>query len=358
MNTENNPLVIREYPFSLWFFGLVAVLGGGYLYFHDPSQYIFPLMIACIGVLFILMASILTVTIDQVSNMMTIHHRNPLWGSKKEIPIGEIASIQVERSSGSSRGQPTYRIAVICKDGQSIPFHSYFSSGLADKMRKAGRLCNFLGVGGTDQDLAGLFKLGTQMAQQQFQKQQEAMTGSTGEEHITDGVHWQLQTFAFGGTPLTRWFSPDFKMPGTFLFLAQKAQGQKNLTEGLLGSVGKMLHQQVMNLYGYGEEDTPNKEFADTLSPLDPKIESYFSAFTSDPEMTRQVLNPWAILPLADWAARYPLKQFQQNAFSQLTVLFSPRGVYLSSIGTMIPEQVEELTRLGVELVKSQGAIR
>jgi hypothetical protein len=54
---------------------------------------------------------------------------------------------------------------------------------------------------------------------------------------------------------------------------------------------------------------------------------------------------------------RYPLKQIQKpGLFGQLVVLFSPRGTYIASLGTMIPEAVEELTNLGIELIKTQGS--
>jgi len=39
-------------------------------------------------------------------------------------------------------------------------------------------------------------------------------------------------------------------------------------------------------------------------------------------------------------------------------VLFSPNGVYLAKLGVLQPDQVEELTDLGVEMVKTQGVIQ
>jgi hypothetical protein len=76
-------------------------------------------------------------------------------------------------------------------------------------------------------------------------------------------------------------------------------------------------------------------------------------AFTSDPAGARQILNPWVERPLADWAQKYPLKQGNTN---QLAVIFSPQGVYLATMGLVNPEFLQELTALGVELVKAQGS--
>ncbi len=35
--------------------------------------------------------------------------------------------------------------------------------------------------------------------------------------------------------------------------------------------------------------------------------------------------------------------------------MFCPTGVYLATLGVLKPEQVNELTALGVEMVKAQG---
>ena len=92
----------------------------------------------------------------------------------------------------------------------------------------------------------------------------------------------------------------------------------------------------------------------DSVSPL---FDRHFAAFTNLPADARQILNPWLQRPLADWGECHPMKQFQsQGDMSQLVILFSPNGVYLSVLGILRPEQVEELAALGVEMVKTQGA--
>jgi hypothetical protein len=79
-------------------------------------------------------------------------------------------------------------------------------------------------------------------------------------------------------------------------------------------------------------------------------------AYTSNQAEAQQILTPWIQQPLAEWGAKYPLQQFQSGArFSQIVVLFSPNGVYIATLGTLPPDKLDEVTRLGVELVKAQG---
>jgi hypothetical protein len=359
MNEQSSTLTLHEYPLGFWIAAGILAAGGVFLYLSTSEQQVMAAIMASIGLILLLAPTTLTVTADRLSQVLTLRYRGLLRKSKKAIPIQEIEAIRVDvsqSSGGSDSSGPSYRIVVVQRDGQVIPFRSYYSSGASGKRRKAEKLRAFLGVGGQDETPFSLFNQGSQRLQQELQAQQEALTGDQNEEHVTDGVHWKLQTITFGGSAVTRWFSPDFRCPSGFLFLTQKVAGQKTMAGGLMGGVGKLLYQQSIKLYGFGSEDTPGLETADLLAPLDPKLEPHFSAFTSDPVMARQILNPWASTPLEDWATRYPLKQVQtQGIFGQLAVMFSPQGVYVASLGTMIPEAVEELTNLGVELVKAQG---
>ena len=112
-----------------------------------------------------------------------------------------------------------------------------------------------------------------------------------------------------------------------------------------------------MRIYGFGEDDCPELNAAAVLDPLPEPLEACFSSLTNIPSDAQQILNSGVAAALADWARRYPLKTFQRHpVFGQLVVMFSPRGVYIASMGTMIPEAVEEMTRLGVALIKAQSA--
>ena len=91
------------------------------------------------------------------------------------------------------------------------------------------------------------------------------------------------------------------------------------------------------------------------LASFDPQLDPHFTVFTSDPQAAQQY-QAWAVAPLVDLANRYPLKQLHSTLelFGQLLVMICPTGTYVASLGNMIPEAVQELTNLGVALVKQK----
>ncbi|MBN2549064.1 MAG: hypothetical protein JXB15_07905, partial [Anaerolineales bacterium] len=92
----------------------------------------------------------------------------------------------------------------------------------------------------------------------------------------------------------------------------------------------------------------------ETLDPLDPRLEPHFAALTSDPYGSRQLLNPWVVNPLEQWAGLHPLKQIQgKNQAGQLVVLFSPSSLYVCMFNASSPEFSQEVTRLGVDLTRA-----
>ncbi len=356
MTEDQNTLTMREYPIVLWIIGGIMILSGAVIFFINPQSRIIGAVDLLLGLVFLLLPKALTVTADKVSQMVTLSYRGILWNNTKEIPLRDVTGVQLQ-SSHDSEGSTTFRIALLGRDNKVIPFHSYYSSGYGGKQKKVERLRTFLGLSSQDEPALGSLSAALHMVQQQFKEQQEAVTGSQAEDRLTDGVHWRLQTLAFGGACITRWFSPDATFPGGFLFVTQKATGQKTMAGGLAGGVGKFLYHQSLKLYGFGPEDTPGLDTADVLAPLDGNLEPLFSAFTNDPASAQRLLNPWFASPLVDWATRYPLKAIQsQHLFGQLAVLLSPQGLYVANISNtspMIPEAVDELTNLGVQLVKS-----
>jgi hypothetical protein len=118
-----------------------------------------------------------------------------------------------------------------------------------------------------------------------------------------------------------------------------------------------MFIKKAIAAYGFQADDTPGLNQAAALAPLDPALEPHFMAYTNNPASARHMLNPGAAMPLAAWAGRYPLKQFQMGSNSgQLVMLFGPNGVYLATMNRLLPDQANELAALGVELVKSQSS--
>lgn len=206
---------------------------------------------------------------------------------------------------------------------------------------------------GFDESPQGVFRAAQQVGAKAAQRQQESFTGPNEAMRVTDGIHWQLESIGIGGGPGTRWSSPDFKMRDGFLYLAQKVAGQSDL--GILTPLSSMLFKQSIALYGFDLFDTPNIASAQGYK-LTPSLETHFTAFTSNPREARQVLNPWVQNPLEAWGTKYPLRQFQSGTrFSQIVILFNPNGVHIATLGVLQPDQVEELTHLGMELIKAHG---
>jgi hypothetical protein len=227
---------------------------------------------------------------------------------------------------------------------------------LLPKQKRANELRAMIGAVQQEPSPAGLVGLVSQLSENILREQQEALSGSQEQERITDAVHWFLQTRASGGTGITRWHSPDVKFRDGFLYMAQKLPGQKSAGGGLLGGLSSLLIRQSLSLYGFGGEDTPGGDTAELLAIPDAGLAELFIGFTSNPALARQILTPWVVHALVDWGRRYPLKSISnEKVFGQLAVLFSPSGLYLATLGVLIPEAVEELTGLGVELVKTQS---
>ncbi len=173
---------------------------------------------------------------------------------------------------------------------------------------------------------------------------------------MTDGVRWRMETRALANAPITRWTSPDFKLDNGFIYIVQVIPGQKASSGGLLGGLNNMLFKQSISMYGYTAADTPGIETAQPMQNMDPRLEQHFMAFTSNQSAARQILNPWVIMPLLQWAQKYPMQQGQSGYGSQLTALYGPNGVTIALLGLSTPDRLQEITALGVELVKSQIA--
>jgi hypothetical protein len=359
MNDRSEQLTLREYPIFGWFFGLAALAFGAYTLRTDPAQVIMPIGAAVVCLLFFGLSSILVVKADRSTGTLTIQRISLLRRYKRELPVSSLAAIQMEQtssydSSSSSHRSTSYRIVAITRDQEIIPFRIAYSGGRWAKEANAKKLREFLGVGGADMSISGMLKTASGMAAEKFKEEQETITGDQDTEQVTDGVHWKLETKSMGGSPVSRWFSPDFQWNGNFVYIAQKMQGQTS-QGGLMSVVGKMLFKTSLSLYGFTSELTPGLDSAEILTPLDAQLEPLFTAFTNNPSEALQLLNPWTAMPLAAWAQKYPLKQGNTN---QLAILFSPQGVYVAMLGLVNPEFLNELTALGVELVKAQGSSR
>jgi len=349
----------RDYPIGSWIFALVGIGFGAFIVLTNTATRITGVIAIVVGLILLLLNYALTITADKQTRMLTLDYRSVIHHSSKEIRFDEINTIRIDsrrtRNSKGSGHSTTYCIEAVLKNGEKLPFRSYYSGSFLLKQRTADGLRQFIGLAETlDESPIGILRAAPKIGAMIAQTQQEANTGANAQEHITNGVHWFLQSRGMGVSPVTRWFSPDFKTRNGFLFLAQKVAGQSS--GGFMASLGNALFKQTIGLYGFTEAEMPDLAQADTLASLPPLIDTNFTAFTSDQTESRQILTPWVQNPLAEWGQHSPLKQFQSGArFSQLIVMFCPSGVYLATLGVLKPDQVDELTALGVEMVKAQG---
>ncbi len=356
MQNQNN-IELRDIPLGMWLIGLIF-LGAGIYFIILQGFAPGTLLAAGLGLMILLLNRVLTITADRSTRILQLQYWSLFWRTTRQVPFDEIQTIRVA-STRSSKGGRTYRVEIIRKDGKTVPLRTGYSSGSSSKQKIADQLRAFIGLGEAfDESPAGFYQAAQKATAEMAARQQEALTGPNAQEHITSGVHWKLQSTALGASEaVTRWYSPDFKTRDGFLFLAQKVAGQS--TRGVAAAMSKALFQHAFSLYGFTEDDVPNASQAELLASISPELDTHFMAFTNSQAEFRQILNPWMQRPLAEWGQRYPLKQFIiKGSVSQLVVLFSPNGVYLAKMGVLQPGQVEELTALGVEMVKTQGMLQ
>jgi hypothetical protein len=343
MNGQGSALVLRDIPVMLWIFGLIFLSVGVAMIYGGGPPVIMSLIMIGVGLSTILFSSVLTVTADPATRTLKLESRSIMRHTLNQVPFDDIIGINVERSASSTRGRSsvTYRLTLLRKDGEVIPFRSFSSSGRGKKERWANQLREVVGIQHTNRTPPG--KLPLELAQ-------------ADEIHETAGTKWQLHplTTQSSSAPTgARWYSPDFKTQGDYVFIAQKAEGQAS--GGFLASLGKMFLRQALTFHGFQPEDAPSLDHAITLEPLDPAIERHFLAYTNSADQAHRLLNSSVVSQLADWAARYPLKQFQAGShFGQLVALIGPSGVYVATLNLLQPSQAYELVSLGVALVKSQ----
>jgi hypothetical protein len=340
MKINDSQFVHRDIPIFLWIFGLIFAGVGILILLEGGRAPAMGLLFTAIGLGFLLFTSLLTITADRVTRTLRLEYRSALRHAVKEISFDDIAGINIERSSshGSGRTRTTYGVVLKKKDGQMIRFRSFSSSGSGKKDWLVGQLREFIGVQGFDTAPPVYAEL----------------QSHAGEIRETNGVHWQVKPIVMGGGPAGAcWFSPDFKAPDVFLYVAQKAEGQAS--GGFLASLGSLLFKQSISMYGFQPDDTPGIDRAAVLSPLDPAIEPHFMAYTNDPDFSRRMLNSNTVGVLVDWAGCYPIKQFQKSSdSSQLVMLIGPKGLYLARLNLTESSQANELSALGVAIVKSQ----
>ena len=349
-NTDVDRLAIREYPIWIWLSGLVTCLTGAYV--SRGSNGLVPGVITIlIGLLLVLViAHIVFIDADRNDGCLRIRYVSALHRQQKELPVNDIAAVEVE-SSSSKEGGNAYRVVFRLHSGEIVPLYSFFSAGYRSKEKRARRLSEFLEVSGpTPEPVSPLQWFG------------QAFQGSFNviEEGVTSDVRWQMESGVYGVSPVTRWSSPDFMFPNGFCLLAQKPEAMKDFSGGgLFKPVTELLYRQMLNMYGFTADDTPGVESARMMA-LDGDLGKHYFAFTSDPQAARRLLSPWAQTLLSQWAGYSPLKIAGDPALAQggqLVVLYSPSKLYVAIFHSLDPRQQQTLIDLGVDLVRQSGDV-
>ncbi len=356
---SSDRLVMHDYPILVWGIGAIFMAVGLFIA-SSPGGLIFGAVAFLIGaVLALYVASVTTITGDKMLGTLVIRRRSLLRSQVKEVPLSDIAAVRLDTShvhhhhSGHSS---SFRLMLVTTSDEKIPLEGYYTSGLLaffDQEKKAQKLREFLGLPASQATIPSVIEA----ARQQVVKR----TTLPQQEGVTDGVAWRVETITHGKSPVTRWLSPDFKLEGQFLYLTQKPKGSANTFGGLLGAMSNLAYRAMLAVYGFGPDDTPGLDTAQPVASSDPQLDQYFMTLTNDPYAARQLLTPWAVAPLVQWAEQHPMPQVQvvrSDRPAQLVVLFSPQGVYAACFAAASPDQIDALTRLGVELGHAQGEVR
>jgi hypothetical protein len=354
MNKSETGEIFRDYPVSLWVIGLIFFAGGIYFFYRGFSL---PFLLIGIGVglLMVILSTVLTVELLDGGRTLVLLHQGLLKRDRQELEVREIQSIFVQQSPNRDRdSSATYRVVIRMKNGEQYPLRGYFSSGYQAKEKTARTLRETIGVAGQDQTPMGVMQMAAQMVQDAYQVGGQNLEEM--EEQETRGVRWKIQTVTLGPTPVTRWLSSDFSSPGQFLYIVQKLEDQES-GKMVMSLMGKTLMRKSLQMYGFKDEDLPNLDSAVVMENLDKRMEKFYLGYTSDGAWAQHILNAWVVMPLVGWASDHPLQQGVKNPedFSQLAVLFSPSGVFVSCLGELSELEREQLIDLGVEIVRAHG---
>jgi hypothetical protein len=352
--------VIRDLPWGPWlvgsiFCGFGALMVLSRLGTGDARTLFIGTIVGGLGLLIVALQSALTIRVDRKGGSLNLTYRSLLTKTSKEIPLHQIESVDVD----------AYGVAIAGRDGQVTPLRPFARRrDWARSRNLARRLRELIGVGGSNGGLdlrkaVGMLTGRDEQVNQQTRHLHESLASSDAGKSETGGVYGDIQTAGRARAPVTRWFSPDYKTNGTFVYLAQ-ISAFRNSFGGTIGKqltrgrIGRMLARASMDLHGFVGDDVPGSNLAKLLT-LDPPLDRSFVALSPDAAEARQILNPPVAEALADWAAHHPLETNQAgNAPAPLVVLFSPGGVYAATRSELDPSRLAELAATGAKLVKAQ----
>lgn len=361
-DTESDENQIRDVPYGWWLTG-TTLLSIGILLVCAPTlmtlQAFAGGLLIVIGFLIVMFVPAITINIDRMSRTLQVCSRSLLISRAKEFQLQDIASIDAEESDDGG----TFRLVITECDGTVTPLRSHYGSWNRELQRRLWKMTGVSGAAGTSGSLSGALQMLTgrdEIVNQEMQDRQELMT-APGEDILESAdVSWQLQSIGMGRVPLTRWFSPDFKMQAAFVFIIQKSPSTNPLSRLLSrGIIGRRGILASMAMHGFSDVDAPGKSGARLLDVM--ALEPHFAVITSDESAAQEILDHSIVRTLIDWATRHPIggirrlphdfKITDSADLGALAVLYGPQGVYAATVGTLASEPLTELGKTGMKLV-------
>jgi len=352
--------IIRDIPFTMWIFGLVIIGIGIFGYFRGFLPIWMSLLLIGIGVVLILLPAVVNVYVDSGRRILEIE-RIRLIGSKRiEVQTNQISRIFVERRIGhDSEGSNsyTYRVILILDTGEQIPLSNSSTGARRKHERHAEAIREAIGIDSVDRSPESLGEAFAQAMHLMPVPEQESITGVPVGVQESDGIRWQLDTFQIGGPPegsiVHRWSSTDVDLGNDFVYLVQRMEGVGE-QKGLMKLAGKFLIKTSLQMFGFDESYTPGIDHAKTVEDVDKRLLAEYFIYTNDPSAVHQLINPWIVMPLIRWSDRYALARGKKEMQHQLSVLFSPLGLYVSLMGKLDQAEIDELVAMGLELVRAK----
>jgi hypothetical protein len=133
--SSKEQVVFREYPIWFWLTGVMAI---AVAWIYDLTGRSWTgLVTILVGVAFIALTPILSVTVDRGKRTLNIRYRSLLRFSKKTYSFSEIADISVAEDR---EGERMYRVELILWSAPKVPLRRTYSVGRKRKERIAQRL--------------------------------------------------------------------------------------------------------------------------------------------------------------------------------------------------------------------------
>ncbi len=151
---DSNRLVIKNYPFFLWFIGLFLISLSAFMLFKQIET-IPSLIGGVIGVVFLILPATTTVIVDKEQNLLMIRKHRLFSINNTDIPLKDITTIEIE--STRSEGSTNSREVITLTSGKKVYLRKMYEGGIATigMKRKVKRLREFIGLQEDGRHLTG-----------------------------------------------------------------------------------------------------------------------------------------------------------------------------------------------------------